>query len=112
MDNSVLICQHFGESPCSNDKVPVYKLPQNNKDKKKWIAAILRANLVSKYMVVCRKHWPKNATFVLVYSKQRPNDLPFVFLIFQPAACSQHEKTFPGQQNKVCLVRASTLKMK
>ena len=30
----------------SNDKVPVYKLPRNNEDKKKWIAAIPRANLV------------------------------------------------------------------
>ena len=30
----------------SKDKVPVYKLPQNNEDKKKWIVAIPRANLV------------------------------------------------------------------
>ena len=37
-----------------NDKVPVYKLPQNNEDKKKWIAAIPRANLVVlKYTAVC-----------------------------------------------------------
>ena len=63
----------------SNDKVPVYKLPQNNKDKKKWIAAIPRANLVvSKYTAVCKKHWPENAAFVPVYGKQRPKDPPSV----------------------------------
>ena len=71
----------------SNDKVPVYKLLQNNEDKKKWIAAIPRANLVvSKYTAVCRKHWPKNATFVLVYGKQRPKDPPSVFPDI-PASC-------------------------
>ena len=54
----------------SNDKVPLYKLPQNNEDKKKWIAAIPSTNLVVlKYTAVCRKHWPKNATFILVYGK-------------------------------------------
>ena len=55
-------------------------MPQNNKDKKKWIAAIPRANfVVSKYTAACRKHWPENAAFVLVYGKQRPKDLPSVF---------------------------------
>ena len=64
----------------SNDKVPVYKFPQNNEDKKKWIAAIPRANLVvSKYTPVCRKHWPENAIFVLVYGKQKPKEQPSVF---------------------------------
>ena len=71
----------------SNNKVPVCKLPQNNEDKKKWIAAIPRANLVvSKYTVVCRKHWRENATFVLVYGKQRPKDPPSVFPDI-PASC-------------------------
>ena len=73
----VLNCK---SSYACNDKVPVYKLPQNNEDKKKWIAAIPRANLVvSKCTAVCRKHRPENATFVLVYDKQRPKDLPSVF---------------------------------
>ena len=72
----------------SNDKVPVYKLPQNNKDKKKWIAAIPKANLVvSKYTAVCRKHWPENATFVHVYENRDQKTHLLFFLIFQPAAC-------------------------
>ena len=64
----------------SNDKVPAYKLPQNNKDKKKWIVVIPRANfVVSKYTAVCRIHWPENTTFILVYGKQKPKDQPFTF---------------------------------
>ena len=56
-------------------------------DKKKWIAAIPRANLiVSKYTAVCRKHWPQNATFVLVYGRHRPKDAPPVFPDI-PASC-------------------------
>ena len=35
---------------------------------------------------------------------------PLFFLIFQPAACNQHEKTFPGQQNEVCLFSIVYLK--
>ena len=71
----------------SNDEDPAYKLPQNNEDKKKWIAAIPRANLVvSKYMAVFRKHWRKNATFVCVYGKQRPKDQPSVSPDI-PASC-------------------------
>ena len=70
----------------SSDKVPVYKLPENNEDKK-WIAAILRVNLVvSKYTALCRKHVPENATFVLVYGKQRPKDPLSVFPDI-PASC-------------------------
>ena len=62
-------------------------MPQNNEDKKKWIAAIPRANLVvSKYMALCRKYWPENATFVLVYGKQRPKDPPSLFPDI-PASC-------------------------
>ena len=54
------------KSNYASDKVSVYKLPQNNEAKKKWIAAIPRANLVSKYTAICKKHWPENATFGLV----------------------------------------------
>ena len=97
----------------SNDKIPVYKLPQSNEEKKKWIAAIPRANLVVlKYMPVYRKHWPENTTFVLAYRKQRPKDPFFVFPDI-PASCLRSEqKNILMQQNEVCLVRASTLKMK
>ena len=73
----------------SNDKVPVYKLPQNDENKKKWIAAIPGAKfVVLKYTAVCGKHWPENATFVLVYGKHRPKDPPFVFPDI-PASCLQ-----------------------
>ena len=97
----------------SNNKIPVYKLPQNNEDKKKWIAAIPRANLVaSKYPALCRKHWPENATFVLVYGKQRPKDPPSIFPDNPASYLRSAQKTFSKQQNEVCLVRASTLKMK
>ena len=37
----------------SNDKVPVYKLPQNNEDKNKWIAVLPKANLVALKIYDC-----------------------------------------------------------
>ena len=66
----------------SNDKIPVYKLPQNDEDKKKWIAVIPRAK------VVCRKQRPENTTFVLVYGKQRLKDPPSAFADIS-ASCLQ-----------------------
>ena len=70
-----------------NDKVLVYKLPQNNGDKKKWIAAKPRPNLVvSKYAAVCRKYWPENATLFLYAANRDQKTHPQFFLIFQPAA--------------------------
>ena len=47
----VTLCK--GNYASSSKKVPVYKLPQYEKEKKKWISVIPRANLVvSKYTVL------------------------------------------------------------
>ena len=56
----VTLCK--GNYASSSKRVPVYKLPQYEKKKKKWISVIPRANLVvSKYTAVCGKHWPNDA---------------------------------------------------
>ena len=82
----------------STDKAPVYKLPQNNKDKKKWIAAIPRPNLVvSKYTAYVENTGLKMQYLFLYMANRDQETYPLFFLIFQPAASSQHKKIFPGQ---------------
>lgn len=72
----------------------IYKLPRNEDDRKKWVAAIPRANLVvSQYTAVCKKHWPENAEFVKFYGKLRPKNPPSVFFGI-PNSC------LPTQQSK------------
>ena len=74
--------------------VSIYKLPRKEDDRKKWIAAIPRANIViSKYTAVCRKHWPENAEFVKFFGKLRPKHPPSVFPGI-PNSC------LPTQQSK------------
>ena len=97
----------------SNGKVSVYKLPQNNEDKKKWIAAIPRANLVvSKYTAVCRKHRPENATFGLVHGKQRSKDPLSVFPKILASCLQSARKNISRTTKRSLLLRTSTLKMK
>ena len=70
----------------SNDKVPVYKLPQNNKDKKKWIAVIPRANFaVSKYTAVYVENTGPKIQHFFLYTANRnqtTNHLLLIAVIF------------------------------
>ena len=51
--------------------VSVYKLPSDENERKKWISAIPRANIViTKYTAVCRRHWPDDAEFSLYYVRE------------------------------------------
>ena len=71
----VTLCK--GNYTSSSKRVPVYKLPQYEKEKKKWISVIPRANLVvSKYTAVCGKHWQNDAEMVKFHGKLRPKN-PF-----------------------------------
>ena len=61
-------------------KVSVYCFPKDEENCKKWISAIPRVGLeVTKYTVVCEKHWPKSAKFKIVRGKECPIDPPSVF---------------------------------
>jgi hypothetical protein len=69
--------------------VSVYKFPQNDEERKKWISAIPRQNLVvSKYTAVCRKHWPEDACFTSVHGKLRPTKPPSIFENVPPSCLS------------------------
>ena len=46
-------------------------------------------------LAVCKKHWPENATFVLVYSKQRPKDPPSVFPDIPSSCLRSARKNIP-----------------
>ena len=71
----VTLCK--GNYASSSKRVPAYKLPQYEKEKKKWISVIPRANLVvSKYTGVCGKHWPNDTEMVKFHGKLRPKN-PF-----------------------------------
>ena len=73
----VTLCK--GNYASSSKRLPVYKLPQYEKEKKKWISVIPRANLVVskyRYTAVCGKHWPNNAEMVKFHGKLRPKN-PF-----------------------------------
>ena len=71
----VTLCK--GSYASSSKRVPVYKLPQYEKIKKKWISVIPRANLVvSNYTAVCGKNWPNDAEMIKFHGKLRPKN-PF-----------------------------------
>ena len=99
----------------SNDKDPVYKLLQNTvmKIKRSVLLLYLELTLLFQNIRLYVENTGAKMQHLFLYTANRDQKThPLFFLIFQPAACDQHEKTFQGQQNKVCLVRAGTLKMK
>ena len=69
--------------------VSVYKLPSDENERKKWISASPRANIViTKYTAVCRRHWPDDAEFSLYYGKLRTIYPPSVFPNLPPSCLS------------------------
>lgn len=64
-----------------NEKVSVYKFPNDEKDRNLWISAIPRQNLiVTKHTVVCRLHWPETEEFISLRGRNsRPKNPPSIF---------------------------------
>ena len=51
----------------NTDIVSVYKFPKSENERSAWVKSIPRVNLnVTKHIVVCRKHWPKDAPLYVV----------------------------------------------
>jgi hypothetical protein len=60
--------------------VPVYRLPKNETEKNRWLATLPRDNTpVTKYTVVCAKHWPSDYRKMKSYGKERPASPPSCF---------------------------------
>ena len=76
--------------------ISVYRFPQDDTEKERWIAAVSRADLrelLHKFVgndgddnnnkkpvvVVCRKHWPAKMSTYLHRGKPRPIDPPSIF---------------------------------
>ena len=69
-----------GNYDSTKQRVPVYRFPKDEAECSKWIKAIPRSNLkVTKYTVVCRKHWPNSTEFKSVHGKEIPVVPPSVF---------------------------------
>ena len=59
-------------------KIPVYRFPQDEAEKDRWIYAIPRVDLCkllekNSVVVVCRKHWPDNWKTYTYRGKIRPS---------------------------------------
>ena len=97
-----------GNYDSSSERVPVYKLPKDEKEKRKWILVIPRANLVvSKYTAVCGNHWPNDAEMIKVHGKLRPKNPPSVFpgissgcLSSQPSTSRKTNRTLSEIRNQ------------
>ena len=64
----------------SDTKVSIYRFPVDIDEKKRWIKAIPRSNLVvNKNTVVCRLHWPVDFKTCTYRGKIRPSEPPSVF---------------------------------
>ena len=94
----VTLCK--GNYTSSNERVPVYKLSQDEEEKKKWIFVIPKANLVvSKYTAVCGKHWPNDAEMIKAHGKLRPKNPPSVFLGI-PSSCRSSQSSNSRKTNQ------------
>lgn len=76
-----------GNYDSNSTKLSVYRFPKNEEERLKWVKVIPRANLiVTKYTVVCRKHWPCDAKFASVHGEECPVDPPSIFPCV-PSSC-------------------------
>ena len=63
-----------------NNKVKVFRLPKDPKERKKWTDAIPRDNIPESHdTVICERHWPSNYPTFKHYGKLRPTNPPSVF---------------------------------
>ena len=50
-----------GKTPCSDEKIPVFRFPKSNDELNTWIRAIPYKNLqVGKDSAIFEKHWPES----------------------------------------------------
>ena len=61
-------------------KISLYRLPDDESEKKAWISAIPNANLkVTKNTAVCGRHWPPDFETITKNGKKRPKQAPSVW---------------------------------
>ena len=90
-----------GNYDSSSERVPLYKLPKDEEEKRKWISVIPRANLVvSKYTAVCGKHWPNDAEMIKVHGKLRPKIHLLSFPEFRLVVCPRN-LVLPAKQTEL-----------
>ena len=98
----VPLCNTNDDSSTSS-KMSVHKFPADESEKKAWTKAIPRENLlVTKYTVVCGKHWPSSANFKSVHGHLRPTEPPTIFpeipsscLVPPPLKARKAQKALP-----------------
>ena len=64
----------------TQEHVATFRLPKVKEELDRWLKNIPRENIpVTKYTVVCEKHWPENYATKSVNGKLRPVDAPTIF---------------------------------
>ena len=90
------------------NKEKVFRLPSEEIERKRWLAAIPRDNTPdSKDTVVCERHWPQNYSTITLFGKLRPLNPPSVLncvpssLIPVPYQTRKTKKAFSAAREKV-----------
>ena len=97
----------------SENKVKVFRLPQNQEERKKWIKSIPRVNAPDKPdTVICEKHFPVGYATIIVKGKERPGTPPSIFpnipssLNPTPAAKPREKKNPVQLRSTVCPIKS------
>ena len=71
---------NYSSEKLKSDKISVYRFPEDETEKEKWIKAVPNANLrVTRDTVVCELHQPSGFEEIKVNGKSGPKDLPSIW---------------------------------
>ena len=82
------------------EKVTVYGFPTDPEEKIRWVDALPNLNKVipTKYIGICKKHWPQDFTVTRVKGANRPRDPPTIFDV--PSSCVRQTISSKDRQLK------------